>query len=228
MSVQKVDVHHQSDRTAMCLTFTCSGDFPVIWERNLASWHAKKCDSSLIVREGGEDEEEHLHYHSVGTFKTSNPSNLSKACEVLYRKNNLDWVKGVSVCVKKCTDLIGWWYYLLKSVEGDVLQIMGWKMSFIKEQMKMNVSKIPFKILMKDKYVLRTKSATARCMAYAKAIAHVVSGKDSFASLICIMAEDGYQFEQVKMKWLYCQMMSLMGDQRAMRSMVMNELHFLE
>lgn len=224
-----LDLHDTDARTPFMITFTTSmGDFPSDFELALAHWHKKKCESCLLIREGGPGEDEHLHYHSVGTWKTKHAGNVTRGCATFYSKFNLAFTDR-SVVVKKVTDLIGSWHYLRKSLDGRVpLLVMGWSMSWIKEQCVANVHKIPNKVLMKDKHCLSTRTATARCMEYAKAQGMVLSGKDSFATLICEMAAEGYQFEAVKLKWLYCQCMSLTGDTRPMRSMVLNELNFLE
>jgi len=224
-----VDIHNNdSKRTSFCITFTTGGEFPPAWEAALAAWHVKKCDQALVVREGGPEEEEHLHYHSVGTFKTSKASNIKSMCETLYKKHDVAYDKP-SVVVKTTTDLIGMFHYLLKDqVDDQPVLLLGWKMSWIKEQCLSNLKKIPHKVLMKNKYVLKTSTATAVVMEYAKRKSLILTGKDSFATLVCEMARDGYQFEAVKLKWLYCQCMSLTGDDHAMRSLIMNELHFLD
>ncbi len=227
-----VDLYVESDRTAFFVTFgTGNVGFPFGFAEVLSKWHVKKCGSCLLVAEGDDAyDSAKPHFHSVGTWKTMTTSNVTAAAVTLYSKYGVEYTKGVSVVVKKVSDLIGIWQYISKDVTEGTPPVlaMGWKMSWIKEICLANVHKIPYAVLMKKKHCLSTKTATALVMEYAKAKGHVLSGKESFASLICLMARDGYQFEAVKLKWLYCQCMSLCGDDRAMRSMVLNELNFLE
>ncbi len=225
------DVHSESDRTDFFMTFNTAGEFPQGFSEYLVTWHVRKCSQAVVVAEGWTDlSDERPHFHSVGSFKTEKTSNVVKMIVKLYADHDVEYRKGISVVVKKVTDLIGIWHYLTKDVTAvnPALLVLGWRMSFIKQQCLENLHKIPRKVLMKNKFCLSTKSATACVMAYAKAKAHVLSGKESFASLICLMAADGYQFEAVKIKWLYTQCMSLTGDPRPMRSLILNELTFLD
>jgi len=223
------DLHDTSARTAYFLTFTCAvGDFPSGFQDCLVKFHVRKCEQAFLVREGGESTEKHLHYHSVGTFKAKSACNITRQCQTLYSSMEIPWGHR-AVVVKKVTVLVGMFSYLLKEMgEGSPLLAMGWKMSWIKEQVVSNVSKIPFKVLMKNKHCLSSKTATSIVVEYAKAKSLAICDKLSFAEVICEMAEDGYQFEAVKLKWVYCQVMSVLGSRGPMRSMVLNELNFLD
>ncbi len=226
-----IDLHPQPKRPDFMITLTTGGEFSVDFTTGLKDWFVKKCTQVLLVTEGWDfNAEERPHYHGVGSFKTNNASNITRMLKKLYDKFEVPWQKNISIRVRKVTDLIGSWHYCLKDTSdgNPPLLVMGWRMSFIKEQCRANVGKIPYKVLMKNKHCLSTKTATATVMAYAKASAHVLSGKESFASVICQMAQDGYQFENVKIKWLYTQCMSLTGDSGPMRSLIMGELRFCD
>ena len=209
---------HDNTYHAYFITFTTScSEWPEDVNDRLIGWHVAKCDQALLVAEGGPDEDKHLHFHSVATFKARAAKNVTEQVKTLYKKMGLP-VTGRSIQVKKVTDLVGIWHYHLKEL-GDrkPLLLKGWKMSFIKESCLANLKKIPHKVLLKNKYMLNAKIATALMVEYAAAKSLVISGKESFTTVVCEMAKEGYQFESVKIKWLYTQVMSLMGDERPMR-----------
>ncbi len=223
------DLHDNSSHTAYFITFTCSGgEFPPEFEAALIAFHVKKCDSAIVVKEGGPGEDKNIHYHSVGTFKSSKTANVTNQCKTLYSKLNIDFERR-TVQVKKVSVLVGVFSYLLKEMgDGCPLLTMGWQLSWIKEQVIANVARILYKVLMKNKHCLTAKTATAMIIEYAKAKSLVLDCKLSFAEVCCEMAEDGYQFEAVKVEWMYCQVMSMLGHRGAMRSMILNKLQFLD
>ncbi len=218
-----------SDRSAFFVTFTVPGAaWPDNWVDIIVQFHVRKCDMVLMVSEGGDGESEHLHYHSVGTWNTKCSSNVKKSCERLYNKYGLEWT-AVAVKVVMVKHLVGMFHYLLKSKgEQPPLLLMGWKMSWIKQQCLNNVKSTPYKLLLKDKLCLTAKSATPFVIRYAQAKNLPLSCKQTFADVISEMMCDGYQFEAVRIKWLFTQVMALSGHQGYCRNFVLGELNFIE
>lgn len=223
-----LDLHDNSSRTTYFITFTTScGDFPDDFNDSLVKFHVKRCDMALLVQEGGPGEDKHRHYHSVGSFKASKTNNITNQCKTFYKHCGIE-VSKQSIVVKKVPVLVGMFGYLLKHCEGPPLLVMGWQLSWIKEQIIANVSKIPHKVLMKNKHVLSSKTATALVVEYAKAKSLVLADKLSFVEVVSEMTCDGYQFEAVKPKWLYVQVMAVLGHRGPVRSLWLNELQFLD
>lgn len=225
-----IDTTANHDRLTFFVTFTTAGsDWPAGWEKALADLHVRKCDLVLLVTEGGDGEIEHLHYHSVGTWNTRSASNVLKTMERFYLKHGLPWTKR-SVHVEKTSHLVGMFHYLLKSKSKGKppLLLMGWKMSWIKQQCLENVKSTPNKIVLKDKMCLSAKTATPFVIRYAEAKAMPLSCKLTFADVIAEMMKDGYQFEAVRLKWLFTQVMALSGHLGYCRSFVLGELNFIE
>ncbi len=224
-----VDTTANNDRSIFFVTFTTTGaDWPVDWPIILSKFHAKKCDMVLLVPEGGDTHIQHLHYHSVGTWPTKHGGNVSKLAERLYNKHGLPWTKH-AVKVIKVKHLVGMFHYLLKA-KGDEppLMLMGWQMSWIKQQCVDNVKSTPYKMLLKDKMCLTAKSATPFVLKYAEAKNLPLSCKQTFADVISEMMCDGYQFEAVRLKWLFTQVMALSGHQGYCRNFVLGELNFID
>ena len=224
-----VDIHDNSDRTAYTLCFTCSGgDFPAGFEDELVKWHVKKCEMALLVQEGGPGIDKHTHYHSVGTFKTKKACNVKCQAETFYKKMKMDWNRA-SVVIKTVCVLVGAFGYCEKHQnERPPLLVMGWSLTWIRKQIVANLKLKPYKVVMEGKCCLTAKNATSMIIAYAKAKSFVLADKPSFTEVVCDMAQEGYQFEAVKIEWAYCQVMSMLGSRHAMRSMILNKLQFLD
>jgi len=222
--MSSIDLHDQSARTNFYITFTSSEPFPDSFGTALAKWHARKCDSCLLVTEGGPGTDKHLHFHSVGSWKTSNTSNVTAACKTLYKKHKIEWSKN-AVRVKSVPELYGLFHYLMKDVsEGEPLMILGWKLSWIKEKILANLKKMPHSMLLKSQYTLSPKTQCAIVCKYAECQGLQITCKDSFKSVCIRMVKDKYDFTNVRWKALYAHVLVHFGNDHAFDDMMESEL----
>ncbi len=220
-----LDIHDQPSFYPFFITFTSGDPFPESFVADLSAWHVKKCDCCLLVSEGGPGKDKHLHFHSVGTWKTTNPSNVTRACKTLYKKHKIEWTKNC-VRVKTVPELIGMFHYLLKEVsDSDVpLLLMGWKMSWIREKLKANLKKMPHTMLLKDEYFLTPKTATAMLLKYADVHSLRITCIEAFKSLIKRMMIDKYRFANVRWKILYVEVSIAHGNSGPLDDFLESEL----
>lgn len=221
------DEHIQVAHFEYCITISPRQSFTREERKKLCFWHSK-FDSVLLVAEDRPSDGVE-HYHSLIQANVKSAHSITKQLVRLFEREGWEYVKGVTCQVKSCSDRIGWMHYLLKD-QGDKapLGIKGWKLSWIKQQCLDNLKKMPHKMLSKGQYMVNPKIGTRLVIEYAKARSIPLTGKDSFKTVLCAMAADGYQFEGAKLKFLYSQVMAMCGDARAFASLIDNELHFLD
>ena len=209
------------------LTLTCPIDFTDDQERHIVHWHRANSEKTLLVRELHRDGRP--HYHSViHVLAPKQTASVTRKLEVLYKKMDIEWTHN-AVCVKKLTCPIGMFWYIIKDLHGEPpLLIIGWQMSWIKDQCKANVKLTPNKLLSKEVLMLRDSSSVARVIKWAEVSGYPLTDKPSFINVVTAMQSEGYQFEKIKPKWLYVQVMAMCGHMAPARSMWENELFALE
>ena len=210
------------------ITLGTSRDFLAEEIVSIAQHFARNCDACLLVEERGASGKLHLHASTKQKQKTANLVTL--ALTRLYEKLKIPCQKGVAIKVKKTTDEIGWFHYLTKDMEDgqQPVLIFGWEMTWIQDQCRDNLKKIPHKMMKGNDYTLNMAIATNVVLQYAKRTGIPLSGKDGFKTCICRMAEEGYLFHSVKFKVLYAQVLARTGDTRPMQSLLDLELCGLE
>lgn len=222
-----LDLNADTDYPAFTFTFTSSTDFLPSQEDQLVQWHKKRSSFCLLVQEFHDDGRR--HYHSViAAPKPRDTSGWTRACATLYKAMDIEVVKGITYRVKKETDRVGWFHYLLKTQKGNPLFLRGWTYSWIKEQCKANVKKMPHKILCKEVVVLSKATASQSVLKYAEATGQKLTGKISFANCVADMINDKYIFSGVSYKHVYSEVMVQSGNRTATVNMVLGELHFLD
>ncbi len=227
-----IDTHAQTGYTPFFITFTAVSEYSDGFEDALKSWHSKKCDQVLLVREGGVGDQ-HLHYHSVGTFRAKQAVGVTRQCETFYKKQNMQWTKGVSVKVKAVSDLIGLFWYLTKDFltedNPDPLLTKGWKMSWIKQKCLDNLKKMPHKMLLKDQYSLTPKTATNMILEYSRRKSLPITGKESFKSVLKSMIKDHYRVNAIwpKITIIYAEVMIECGDDSGFDSVFESAFQFI-
>ncbi len=216
-----------SDLFAYCITLTCKDGFTDEQEKIIVEWHVRNSEKCLLVDELHESGEK--HYHSLIHCKApKSAGNVTNKLKNLYSTMNKD-ITHNSIRVKRQTDFVGWLHYLSKDIPADKkpLLTMGWGWSWIKQQCKDNVRKIPIKILLKDKYTVKQSAAVATVAAWAQAAGYPLVDKQCFMTCIVDMQSEGYQFHSVKFKWLYAESMAMNGNKDAALSLLENELFHL-
>ncbi len=200
------------------LTLTSSIGFNASQEDQVVQWHRHNSDKCFLVSElhdsGGK------HYHSV--IACVSPRTAGKVTEKLvrlYSQMRIDVVKGISVCVKSVSDFVGCLHYLCKDLDDAPLLLIGWRMSWIKSECLANVKHIPHKMLRADQYMVQSSTSVQLVLRYAHASGHPLCGKDSFMTVVVEMQSTGYQFEKIKPRWLYAQVMAMVGRSSIARSL---------
>ncbi len=210
------------------LTLTSSDGFSSVQEGQIVTWHKNHSDKCLLTREYHDSGK--AHYHSILCTPTKLAQGVTRQLEVLYRSMNIEFVVKVSIVVKKVTDLVGAMHYLSKDIplRGKPLCCHGWSYSWIKKECLVNIKKIPHCMLRKDQYMVQNSSSVQLIIRYAHAGGFPLCGKESFISVTTEMQAVGYQFEKIKPKWLYAQVMAMVGHKNLARQVWADALFGLD
>lgn len=210
------------------ITLTTNRDFLLAEIDLFRQWFANNTDSCLLVQERGTHGQLHLH---AGTQQTQlQTGQVTRLLTRLYEQHDIPLTKGVSIKVKKTCEMVGWFHYLLKEVTDDQPPILvhGWQLTWIQEQCRDNLKKMPHRMLKGTDYVLNMVIAPNAMIRFADSLGMNLSTKEGFKEVCCRMAEEGYQFQNIKFKILYTELMARYGDYRPMKSLIDNELAFLD
>lgn len=212
-----IDPTPARDAFGYFITFTSPNGFSEAQEDQIVQFHKRKCENCLLVTERHADGRKHYH-SSILVMKPKTTNGMTRQVANLYKAMEIEVVGRVTFQVKKVSDQVGSFWYLLKEQEDDQLPLllMGWKMEWIKEQCKSNIKKIPRRMLMKDRVVLNSSNSIPYCLRFAEAAGMGITGKESFKNLVKLMVKDSYSFDNVKIPWLYSQLMCIAGDDRAL------------
>jgi len=194
------------------ITLTTADDFSDEQQACVVSWHKLHSTKCLLVSELHDSGKR--HYHSIICVKA--PKTAGKVTEKLsrlYKAMDLPHVPRVSIVVKKVTDQVGMFHYLSKDIPEGALPLLswGWRYSWIKQQCVDGIKKIPHRLLRKDQYMVQNSSSVQLVLQYARAAAYPLTGKASFITVVTEMQSKGYQFEKIKPRWLYGQVMAMCG-----------------
>lgn len=213
----KLDKSSKPKMYPYALHWTAVTDYCEDFEAKLIDWHRRKCDSAVICREGGPGHDEHLHYHSIGTFKTKQQAGVRRMCETFYKKIVMEWGPN-AVVVREAKVLAGamWYIFKDKPIE-DVYHYHGWRMTWMQELIAKNLKKMPHCQLLKDQYILTPKTARNMIIAYAKARNIMLCGRDTFRDCLKTMSREGYSVVAVwpKITVVYAEVMLQMGNETA-------------
>jgi len=211
-----MDPSPQIDTFSYCLTLTSLIGFTPAHEDQIVEWHRRNSDKCFLVKEFHDSGVPHYHSLIACTAPKQACHVTDKLCR-LYGQMLIDYTKGVTVKVKRCSDFIGWLHYLCKDMSGPPILVIGWTMTWIKQQCKANVKKIPRKLLSKNVYMVQSSTSVNLVVTYANACGHPLTGMDSFITVVTEMQAEGYQFEKIKPKWLYGQVMAVVGHKGCAR-----------
>lgn len=209
-----LDIHADTDLPAFTFTFTAPACFTPAQEDQIVQWHRRRASFCLLTKELHEDGSP--HYHSViAAAAPKDTGSWTKAVVTLYKHMDIEYVPRVSCFVKKQTDRVGWFHYLMKEVTHDnpYLLLMGWRMSWIKKKMIDGVKKIPRKMLTKAVCVLNKSTSSVTVVKYASAASMPLTGKESFIQVWDAMEADNYVFGYCP-KNVYREVMAIVGNTR--------------
>ena len=213
-------------QTQTSFTFTATTTSPGFDDDQvmaICDWARLRSDTCMIV----EETTTHRHLHGIFRLKQKQTNQVTRLFETLYKKLDLPWVKGISVSVKKTTEMVGWFHYMLKDQTGPPLVLTGWTMTWITEQCQAAVKKIPRKILEKDQVVLSARTAVPMIIAFANAQNLLLCDMHSFIEVVLAMEADKYNFQLIKKKTVFCETMTRVGHPRFSRRAWEQELEFL-
>ncbi len=201
-----------------CLTLTSADDFTDEQEAGIVDWHRKRSEFCLLVREYHKDGRR--HYHSLLAVKSPKSAGaITKNLERLWGSLKLNWVKGVSVVVKRMSNMAGQMHYCLKELKGDKpLLLIGWQYTWIKDLCKKNLKNIPHKLLKGETYMVQKNTSVELVLKFAAASGIRITCKESFIDCCMDMQEQGYQFDNIKKKDLLTNVMSRCGARQVARS----------
>lgn len=195
----------RSDLFYYCITLCCKGDWTDAQELAVIEWH-RRGDFCCLVWEFHRDGSK--HYHSLLAVKTPKSTNaVVRALERFYEKQMLEVVKGISIVVKRMTEMQGWMGYLMKDKHTPLLTY-GWSLNWIKEYAKSNLKKMPLKMLKGETYMVQKNTSVELVLKYSDLEDIPITGKYSFIECCISMQASGYQFDNIKKSSLYTNVMA--------------------
>lgn len=201
--------------------FTCGDDWPEDLVAALIKWHRSQ-ESAVLNREKHKSGK--FHYHSVFSHKNKQTAGVTRQIELLYAAADARWVRGVTVKVKRAIALDGALGYAIK--DGTQLVKVGFSDSVLKDAREKWVRR-RVGAQIDDQFIISKNEAVTRVLSFIKTRSLTINCKQSFIDVICLMAKEHFQFQNVKMKFLYAQVMAQLGDVGAMRRLLEDELNDL-
>lgn len=169
------------------------------------------------------------HVEGIVTYDTEHTANVTTRIKRLYDSMDLE-VSPNSIRVKKASELVGAIIYANKELKttGTLIILQGWKQSWIDQQVKDNVKKIPYKMLLKKGTRLSQNTAPAVIYEYCLANNLTVHSKFDLIEVMRKMGDERFLGGSTKPKGVLADVMSLFGDGRGLAAFYENELRFVE
>ncbi len=172
------------------------------------------------------------HIQGVFEIPIKKTSNVTRQLVKIYEDNEIECVKGISVCVKACTNLGGAVIYTSKEIKdsksnAQLLVLRGWQSSWIDKKVKENVKCIPHKML--NKIITRVTQGTVGSLMYEYCAANnmAVTCKQDYLDVVKKMGDAGYAFGCIRHTGLYQDVCAAFGSGRASYDVAESELRFL-
>lgn len=229
MSVpDNIDIDREAALFPYFLTLTCQTGFSLPQCEAVVLFHRTAYFVNVILVSEFHDSGE-IHYHSLADVRTKQTAKVTSKIERFYAANDIPFVKGVSINVKRATDKVGLLHYLCKDLEEGVLPLVlkGWSWSFIQQQVRDNIKKLPFRMLLKDTYFVTKKNGTEIILRYMSAHKMSCVSKECFYDVVHAMIRDKYRFSSAAIRWCYVEVCVMQGSGNALRSLLDNELFSL-
>ncbi len=209
-----MDSSPQTNTFSYFVTLTTSEGFTPDHTVKIVDWHRSHSEKCLLVSELHDSGKTHFH-SLICCLAPKMPSGVTRNLNRLFVAMDLEPVKGVSIVTKKVTDFVGMLHYLTKDLApgGKPLLCTGWAYSWIKKQIVDGIKHMPRCMLRKDQYMVQSSSSVQLIVHYAHAAGYPLTGKQCFITVCTEMQAKGYQFEKIKPKWLYAQVMAMMGHE---------------
>lgn len=190
---------------------------------SICNWAKHISDSCCII----EEMSSHRHLHGVFRVTCKQTNQVSQRFQTLYKKMDMPWIPNISVDVKRTTELIGWFHYMLKDQKAPPLVLTGWKRTWITEQCQKHVKKIPKKMHRLDRLVLDASTVVGTVLAYMSAHSLPIMDKFSFIAVVTQMQKDKFNFMKVRKALVYEAVMAELGHLDVAASAWESDLQFL-
>lgn len=191
----------------------------------------KICKHAYLVNEHGEAGG-NSHLEGIVEFDTKNTSNVTVRIQKQYEKMEVEVVKGVTICVKVVTHLVGAIIYAsdeLQRIEDSKLVLLrGWKESWISEQIKDNVKNIPHKLLRKQGTRVTAGTGAALIREWCLANNMQIKYKEDYLEVIDRMGDEAYMFGKGLHIGLFADVCALFLDGSGGRKVAESELRFID
>ncbi len=210
------------------ITLTARGG---LTEENIAHLvdYFKICKHAYIVNEFG-DSGGNSHLEGIIEFDTKNTSNVTVRIKGQYEKMGVEVVRGVTICVKAVTHLVGAIIYASDELQknGRLVLQRGWKDSWISQQIKDNVKNIPHKLLKKQGTRVTAGTGPALIKEWCVANNMHIYYKGDYLEVIQSMGDEGYMFGRGLHSGLLADVRALFGDGAGGKHQAESELRFID
>lgn len=206
---------------AFSLTVSPKDDFSEDHRRLLVEWHHRHSQAYLVSEPRPMSGVE--HYHSLFTSKSKLANTYSRQLTRYFEKHSIPYARK-TIVITSAPEPLGLFSYFAKDLNGRQLYLHGWQKTWIDQQVKLLVKKMPHAVLNADVYIVNPKIATGIIIRYAEANNHSLSCKEGFKRCIACMAADKYQFDSIRWKPVYSQVSARMGRPEVMMEMLSDEL----
>ncbi len=186
---------------------------------------------AFVVNEFGRSDQ-FSHIQGLVEYDSVKTSNVTLRLKRLYAAANID-VSPHSITVKKATDFVGALIYSKKELDysessSKLIVIRGWSQSWIDDQVKNNVAKIPYKMLKKKLHRVTQMTGGALMFEWCVANNRMITGKFDYLQIVKAMAKEHYGFGTIRHKSIFQDVMSCFGDGIAAFQVAESELLFIQ
>ncbi len=168
------------------------------------------------------------HFHMCIDLKPKQANKVTVRFVKFYEDLHIPFQKGVSVVVKSVKNRMGWLAYMAKEIPPDArpLLVQGYQWGNLKKQFVALLKKQKAAVVKGTDFTMNMDTAPNRIIDYAKRTGHLITGKDSFCTLMAVMMEDGYLVHRLKPKVLYAAVLAKLGYRSVAYDYWSSELSF--
>ncbi len=208
------------------ITLTYRNGFPEVVLNSLKAQFQSLNHCFLVVEYG--DSGSNCHIEGVIDRSTIKTSNVTRWLTGLYKKLELE-LTDYSIRVHKVTHLSGALTYASKELKsaGKVFVLNGWESSWIDQQVKSNLRKIPTSKLKSKGIRVTQNTAGAHIYEYCRANNMTITSKNSMIEVIKHMASHDYLFGSIRPLGVYVDTMTHFGIGQAAADSFEQALFFI-
>lgn len=202
---------------------------PKVWytadERKVIYEYFSQYDQVLGVTEIAA--KKHLHVLHSSTVKKT--GNVTRGLERLLTRNNIEWVKGVTIDVRHSVVPHGHVHYLIQEIKnGTRILTKGWQECWIQQILKEKLKSIPRKLLRKEVYVMNNIDGPDMVVKFADAYGMPLFDKRTVIACMGAMAKDKYRFHACKLRFILTDVLAMGGNDAGFISMLEMEFQMID